>query len=63
MNCLLFAKMDQVFSKENKTLKKYWTRMHSSRMRTARTLTGGGGDCKRQKKKMTQTPYTVCELY
>ena len=24
---------------------------------------GGGGDCKRQKKKMTQTPYTVCELY
>ena len=24
MNCLLFAKMDQVFSKENKTLKKYW---------------------------------------
>ena len=24
MNCILFAKMDQVFSKENKTLKKYW---------------------------------------
>ena len=24
MNCALFAKMDQVFSKENKTLKKYW---------------------------------------
>ena len=24
MNCVLFAKMDQVFSKENKTLKKYW---------------------------------------
>ena len=23
-NCVLFAKMDQVFSKENKTLKKYW---------------------------------------
>ena len=23
MNCVLFAKMDQVFSKENKTLKKY----------------------------------------
>ena len=24
MNCVLFAKMDQVFSKENQTLKKYW---------------------------------------
>ena len=24
MNCVLFAKMDQVFSKENRTLKKYW---------------------------------------
>ena len=24
MNCVLFAKMDQVFSKENKALKKYW---------------------------------------
>ena len=24
MNCVLFTKMDQVFSKENKTLKKYW---------------------------------------
>ena len=24
MNCELFAKMNQVFSKENKTLKKYW---------------------------------------
>ena len=24
MNCALFAKMDQVFSKENKTFKKYW---------------------------------------
>ena len=24
MNGVLFAKMDQVFSKENKTLKKYW---------------------------------------
>ena len=25
MNCVLFAKMDQVFSKENKTVKKkYW---------------------------------------
>ena len=24
MNCVLFAKIDQVFSKENKTLKKYW---------------------------------------
>ena len=24
MNCVLFAKMDQVFSKENKTPKKYW---------------------------------------
>ena len=24
MNCVLFAKMDKVFSKENKTLKKYW---------------------------------------
>ena len=24
MNCVLFAKMDQVFSEENKTLKKYW---------------------------------------
>ena len=24
MNCVLFAKMDQVFSKENETLKKYW---------------------------------------
>ena len=24
MTCVLFAKMDQVFSKENKTLKKYW---------------------------------------
>ena len=24
MNCVLFAKMYQVFSKENKTLKKYW---------------------------------------
>ena len=24
MNSVLFAKMDQVFSKENKTLKKYW---------------------------------------
>ena len=24
MNCVLFAKMDQVFCKENKTLKKYW---------------------------------------
>ena len=24
MNCVLCAKMDQVFSKENKTLKKYW---------------------------------------
>ena len=24
MNSGLFAKMDQVFSKENKTLKKYW---------------------------------------
>ena len=24
MNCVLFAKMDQVSSKENKTLKKYW---------------------------------------
>ena len=24
MNCVLFANMDQVFSKENKTLKKYW---------------------------------------
>ena len=24
MNCVLFVKMDQVFSKENKTLKKYW---------------------------------------
>ena len=24
MNCVLLAKMDQVFSKENKTLKKYW---------------------------------------
>ena len=24
MNSVLFAKMDQVLSKENKTLKKYW---------------------------------------
>ena len=24
MNCVLFAQMDQVLSKENKTLKKYW---------------------------------------
>ena len=24
MNCVLFAKMDQVFSKENKIWKKYW---------------------------------------
>ena len=24
MNCVLFAKVDQVFSKKNKTLKKYW---------------------------------------
>ena len=24
MNCVLFAKMDQVFNKENKTLKKNW---------------------------------------
>ena len=24
MDCVLFAKMDQVFSKENITLKKYW---------------------------------------
>ena len=24
MNCVLFAKMDHVLSKENKTLKKYW---------------------------------------
>ena len=24
MNCVLFAKMDQVFSKENQTLNKYW---------------------------------------
>ena len=24
MNCVLFAKMDQVFNKENKALKKYW---------------------------------------
>ena len=24
MNCVLFPKMDKVFSKENKTLKKYW---------------------------------------
>ena len=24
VNCVFFAKMDQVFSKENKTLKKYW---------------------------------------
>ena len=24
MSCVLFTKMDQVFSKENKTLKKYW---------------------------------------
>ena len=24
MNCVLLAKMDQVFSRENKTLKKYW---------------------------------------
>ena len=24
MNCVLFAKMDQVFSKENQTLKNYW---------------------------------------
>ena len=24
MTCVLFAKIDQVFSKENKTLKKYW---------------------------------------
>ena len=24
MNCVLFAKMDQVFSLRNKTLKKYW---------------------------------------
>ena len=24
MNCVLFAKMDQIFSKENKALKKYW---------------------------------------
>ena len=24
MNCVLFAKMDQVFSLNNKTLKKYW---------------------------------------
>ena len=24
MNCVLLAKKDQVFSKENKTLKKYW---------------------------------------
>ena len=24
MNSVLFAKMDQVFSKENKTLQKYW---------------------------------------
>ena len=24
MNCVLFAKMDQVFSLKNKTLKKYW---------------------------------------
>ena len=24
MNSVLFAKVDQVFSKENKTLKKYW---------------------------------------
>ena len=24
MNCVLFAKMDQVFSQENKTLKKCW---------------------------------------
>ena len=39
MNCVLLAKMDQVFSKENKTLKKYWTGMHSSRMRIARSLT------------------------
>ena len=24
MNCALFAKMDQIFSLKNKTLKKYW---------------------------------------
>ena len=24
MNCVLFAKLDQVFSLKNKTLKKYW---------------------------------------
>ena len=24
MNCVLFAKMDKVFSKKNKTLKNYW---------------------------------------
>ena len=24
MNCVLFAKMNQVLSKENRTLKKYW---------------------------------------
>ena len=38
--------------------------MHSGRMRTARTLTGGGGgDCKRQKKKMTQTPQSYGQKY
>ena len=31
-------------------------------MRTARTLTGGG-DCKRQKKKMTQTPQSYGQKY
>ena len=24
MNCVLFAKMDQLFSVKNRTLKKYW---------------------------------------
>ena len=32
-------------------------------MRTAHTLTGGGAIVRGKKKKMTQTPYTVCELY
>ena len=36
--------------------------MHSGRMRTGRTLTGGG-DYKRQKKKMTQTPQSYGQKY
>ena len=39
----------------------YITRMHSSRMRTARTVTigEGGGGVKTRKKIITQTPYIV----